>query len=90
MTKETHVKITGRVQGVFFRMCAQQKARELGVSGWVKNCRDGSVEALFQGDHDTLSQMISWCWTGSPDSRVEHVQSTEYPCASVLDGFDIQ
>ena len=50
-----HVRVTGRVQGVFFRAWAQGQARELGVSGWIRNCPDGSVEAHLGGEEDCVA-----------------------------------
>jgi DNA polymerase IV len=65
-----NVTIKGRVQGVFFRAETQKKARSLNLTGYVKNLRDGSVEAFFQGDPDKVQQMIKWCHTGPPASKV--------------------
>ncbi|MFH2057871.1 MAG: acylphosphatase [Pseudomonadota bacterium] len=67
------VRITGKVQGVFYRAHTRKAAIEYGVSGYVKNCPDGSVEAVFQGNQDTIDQMIQWCQTGSPSSIVSDV-----------------
>ncbi|MCJ7803146.1 MAG: acylphosphatase, partial [Desulfobacterales bacterium] len=55
------VIIEGRVQGVFFRHHTQEMAFKLGVKGWVKNRRDGRVEALFEGDQEWVDQIIQWC-----------------------------
>ena len=68
-----HVIIAGRVQGVFFRAETQNAARRLGVSGWVRNRSDGTVEALFEGPSATVSQAIDWCWQGSPMANVSDV-----------------
>ncbi len=68
--------IEGRVQGVFFRHHTQETAFRLGVKGWVKNRRDGSVEAVFEGDQDRVNQIIQWCYRGPSEARVTKVHST--------------
>ncbi|OGD86246.1 acylphosphatase [Candidatus Curtissbacteria bacterium RBG_13_35_7] len=68
-----HIKIYGQVQGVFFRQSAKIKAEELGLVGWVKNCEDGSVETIAQGEKDKLDEFIKWCRKGPPFSVVENV-----------------
>ena len=65
------VRIYGRVQGVFFRQWALGQARALGVSGWVRNCPDGSVEAHLIGDEAKLSEMIEGLRHGPPNAHVE-------------------
>ena len=73
MTVARHVMITGRVQGVFFRAWAQGHARELGVSGWIRNCADGSVEAHLEGDENAVDRMIDRMRSGPSNARVEDV-----------------
>lgn len=68
-----HVRITGLVQGVFYRAWAQGHARELGVSGWIRNCSDGSVEAHLTGDEDAVARMIERLSRGPANARVEDV-----------------
>jgi acylphosphatase len=67
------VIIEGRVQGVFFRHHTQEMAFRLGVNGWVKNRRDGRVEALFEGDRERVDQIIRWCRSGPSEARVTGV-----------------
>lgn len=69
--------ITGRVQGVGFRFYMQRKARELGLTGWVRNCRDGSVEAVIQGTPGAVEMMISWARRGPPSAVVAEVRATD-------------
>ena len=69
-----HVRVTGLVQGVFFRQSAADRARELGVTGWVRNCPDGSVEARLPGSADVVEAMIDWLRHGPPSARVERVE----------------
>ena len=69
--------ITGRVQGVGFRFYMQRKARELGLTGWVRNCRDGSVEAVVQGAPGAVEAMIAWAQRGPPSAVVAEVRVTD-------------
>ena len=66
-----HVLLTGRVQGVFFRVWAQGQARELGVSGWIRNCADGSLEAHLGGEKNCVQRMIERMRRGPSNARVE-------------------
>ncbi len=73
MNARVLLKIEGRVQGVFFRQSTQEMARQLGLNGWVRNCSDGTVEALFEGAQDVVRQAIDWCHHGPPAARVTSV-----------------
>ena len=68
-----HVVITGIVQGVFFRLETQRVAEKYGVDGWVRNQRDGSVEAVFEGDREAVHALLAWCQKGPPRASVEDV-----------------
>jgi acylphosphatase len=68
------VAIRGRVQGVGYRAWVEHRARAHGVEGWVRNRRDGSVEALFAGPEDVVSDMITLCRRGPVSARVDAVQ----------------
>ena len=72
-----HLLITGRVQGVGFRFYMQRKARELELAGWVRNCRDGSVEAVIQGSAGAVDTMIAWARRGPASAVVADVQVTD-------------
>jgi len=67
------VIIEGRVQGVFFRHHTQETAVRLGLKGWVKNRRDGDVEAVFEGDQEKVNQIIQWCHQGPSEAEVTKV-----------------
>ena len=68
-----HLKIHGKVQGVFFRATAKEKAEELGLVGWVRNNPGGSVEIIAEGDREDLESYITWCNSGPRNSRVDNV-----------------
>lgn len=74
MPVRVHVYISGKVQGVFFREYTRKRAQSLGIKGWVRNLRDGRVEAIFEGEKEKVEEMISWCHEGSPYSEVEKVE----------------
>ena len=69
-----HVVISGRVQGVFFRVETQRAADRIGVHGWVRNNPDGNVEAVFEGPAQSVNEAVDWCWKGSPMSQVTDVK----------------
>jgi acylphosphatase len=75
------LKIYGRVQGVWYRGWAIDQAQALGVDGWVRNCSDGSVEAVVAGPSDAVSQMIARCREGPSTAAVDdvHVKDTQDP-----------
>ena len=68
-----HIFVSGRVQGVFFRANTVDKARSLGLVGWVRNISDGRVEAVFEGPNKTVEQMIEWCKHGPEGAEVYDV-----------------
>jgi acylphosphatase len=67
---QVRVMIKGRLQGVFYRNWIVENATQLGLKGWVRNRRDGSVEALFSGDSDNVQEMEQRCRRGPPDAMV--------------------
>jgi acylphosphatase len=67
------VRVVGRVQGVFFRVETRDRARSLGLSGWVRNSPDGTVEAAFEGERDRIESMITWCRRGPSGAVVQDV-----------------
>lgn len=70
-----HVFVSGRVQGVCFRMYTDEEAANLRVRGWVRNLPDGRVEAVFEGERSAVEQMIRWCHKGPPAANVTRVES---------------
>ena len=76
------VRVTGLVQGVFFRAWTQGQARELAVSGWVRNCPDGSVEAHLSGEKHAVDRMIKRMQSGPSNAQVEELTVEEAEPAS--------
>ena len=83
------VIVEGRVQGVFFRHHTQETAFRLRVKGWVKNRRDGSVEAVFEGDQEQVDQMIQWCHRGPSEARVTKVYVTSEIYTGEFEDFSV-
>ena len=75
--KTVTVKIEGRVQGVYYRAWTEQTARRLGLDGWVRNSRDGSVEAVFSGPARQVDEMLRRCADGPPDAKVTKLTITD-------------
>ena len=73
------VVVRGDVQGVFFRESCRREAQSAGVSGWVRNRADGSVEAAFEGSEEAVDALCSWCRQGPPHARVEQVDVRAEP-----------
>ena len=74
--KAVDVRVSGRVQGVFFRAACTEQADRLGVRGWVANEPDGSVRGWFEGQPDAVDALVDWCRTGPPRARVDAVEVT--------------
>jgi acylphosphatase len=68
-----HLTVRGRVQGVYFRASTVQEAQNLRLTGWVRNCLDGSVEAVAEGDRSKVEDLIAWCRRGPRGARVHSV-----------------
>jgi acylphosphatase len=77
------------VQGVSFRAYTRTAARQFGVTGWVRNLRDGKVEALVEGDPENVNSMLVWFHKGSPFSRVDRVATYEEIPTGEFQDFDI-
>jgi len=85
-----HVFISGRVQGVFFRHYTCQRADSLKITGWVGNCYDGRVEAVFEGKRESVENMVLWSRQGPPSAMVEtiDIQWPEYK--GEFNGFSVR
>jgi acylphosphatase len=68
-----HVGVTGRVQGVFFRAWMREQADDLGVTGWVRNCPDGRVDAHIEGEEAAVEQLVQLLHRGPPAAEVQDV-----------------
>ena len=83
------MKIKGVVQGVFFRQSTVEKARELDIAGWVRNCEDGSVEVEAEGDESLLKVFVQWCHRGPRNAKIVDVEVSEVPLKE-HSGFQIK
>jgi acylphosphatase len=91
MMEKIFYRVTGRVQGVFFRACTRDAALDIGAAGWVRNAADGSVEGEAFGEPEVLESFIAWLHEGSPHSRVDRVEIEDRePAANAPDGFEIR
>ena len=88
-TTRAHVYVHGRVQGVFFRATTREKAIALGVNGWVRNCLDGSVESVFEGDQAAVEQAVNWCKKGPEGAFVSHIDVRWEKCSGEFGEFSI-
>jgi acylphosphatase len=83
------VIVHGRVQGVAFRHHTCQRALELGVTGWVRNLPDGTVEGRFEGDDSAVAALVEWCRSGPPAARVDLLDIREGHYLGESDSFSI-
>lgn len=88
--KRVHLRIHGHVQGVYFRASAQEEATRLGLSGWVRNRRDGSVEAVAEGPEDVLERFVSWCRRGPELAEVRDLEVERLEPAGMGGEFDVR
>ena len=82
------VQISGRVQGVGFRYSMQQEATRLGLTGWVRNRRDGSVEALVQGSDGSVAALVAWARRGPAGASVAELRVASAEPQPALAGFE--
>jgi acylphosphatase len=87
--RTVRLRITGVVQGVCFRVWTAETARALKLDGWVRNRRDGSVEALFSGDAQVVAAMMEQCRMGPPAAEVESVEIVE-EVGGAPQGFELR
>ena len=86
--RRAEVVVRGAVQGVFFRAEARDRARSLGLAGWIRNAVDGTVHAAFEGDEARVESMVEWCRRGPAGARVEDVDVT-WVEAEGAEGFSV-
>jgi acylphosphatase len=79
VTVRYHVKVSGRVQGVWYRESCRREATAAGVSGWVRNAEDGDVEAVLEGEPGPVDRVLRWMWVGPPLALVTNVDATDEP-----------
>ena len=84
-----HIKVTGLVQGVFFRKSTKLEAERLGLVGWVRNLKDKSVEIMATGGKSPLEDFCNWCKKGPPLSKVEVIEVDWLPVEEEFEGFAI-
>jgi acylphosphatase len=88
-TVQAHIFISGVVQGVGYRFSTQDMALLLKLNGWVRNLRDGRVEAVFAGPQPQVEEMIRWCHQGPPAAIVKEV-SVQYEPPEGFQGFEVR
>jgi acylphosphatase len=88
-TVRRHVTVHGDVQGVFFRETARRKATEAGVSGWIANRSDGTVEAIFEGPPEAVEELVEFCREGPTAATVERADVSEQEPEG-LSGFNVR
>ena len=85
-----HLTISGRVQGVYFRQTTRTKAKELGVSGWVRNRSNGTVELVAEGPLESLDMLAKWCEAGPEMAQVLGIDRVDEVAVGLPDGFDVR
>ena len=92
MSKNTrvHVFIKGKVQGVYFRQNMRIVSKRHKVNGWVRNLKDGRVEAVLEGDEMSVSEVIEWCHAGPAEAKVEDVKLAYEPYTGEFDNFTVR
>ena len=88
-TRTAHVRIEGLVQGVGYRAWTQRVATDLKLTGWVRNLIDGDVEAVFQGENESVAEMISRCGRGPEGAVVKQVEILGEDVVGTFDGFEV-
>ena len=88
--KRAHVFVSGWVQGVFFRAETRDLARQLGVTGWVRNLWDGRVEAVVEGEDWAVEQLVAWCRQGPRGAQVDDVDVTYEDYAGEYGTFSVR
>ena len=87
--QRVRVFVTGKVQGVFFRQALKVKAKQNNVFGWVRNLKDGRVEALLEGPDEKVNVLVEWCHGGPANARVEDVEIINEKYTNEFSKFDV-
>ena len=88
--QRVHLIIRGRVQGVWYRGSTRDAAERIGgISGWVRNLPDGSVEAVAEGDRANLDRLVAWCHDGPPSARVDGIDETWLDATGEFTDFQV-
>lgn len=87
--ERVHVFVSGRVQGVFFRQAMKAKAIQNSVTGWVRNLKDGRVEAIMEGKDDNIINMVEWCHGGPANAIVNEVEIHKETYKGRFDVFEV-
>ena len=90
MNERLHLRVHGRVQGVYYRASTRETAARLDLCGWVRNCEDGSVELVAEGPRDRLEQLLDWCGRGPSAARVDRCEPTWGPATAEFEGFEVR
>ena len=85
-----HLIIAGHVQGVFFRQSTKNMARNIGLSGWVRNRSDGTVEIVAEGAVEDVDRLVEWCEQGPETARVDRIERTDEASVGLPEGFDVR
>ncbi|MDD5461868.1 MAG: acylphosphatase [Methylococcales bacterium] len=90
MKRRVKILVSGRVQGVYFRLFTQKKAKQLAVNGHTRNLPDGRVEIIAEADNTAIQELIRWCHKGPITARVDNVEMTDLPVDEELISFEIR
>ena len=85
-----HIIFSGFVQGVFFRANTRKKAKELEVTGWIKNSPSGKVEAVFEGERDRIQKIIEWAKKGPQGAQVDDLELDWQEYRDEFNNFEIK
>lgn len=88
--KRVQLTISGHVQGVYFRANTRDRAKRLGLTGWVKNLADGDVKLVAEGEENALKELVTWCHKGPPMARVNQVEEDWKDPEDEFDSFRIK
>ncbi len=88
--RRVHIRVSGLVQGVYYRLTMQKTASIHGVNGWVRNLEDGDVEAVIEGESDNVGRVIEWCRQGPDEARVDDVKIDDQEPEGGFSSFDIR